>query len=71
LVEKAARKSATRPNLQMAVLPAKATVLLRLGRYAEAQKVIQSGRDLVRNISRSAGSPPTPVRRTSSVSTTT
>src|SRR5262245_49746545 len=58
LTEEAVRKSATRLNLQLAVLPAQATVLLRLGRYAEAQQVIQFGRNLLRNAAHAAGSPP-------------
>ena len=53
LVEKAARKSSGRPQIQIAVLPAKATVLLRLGRYAEAKEVVRLGKSLVANPHRS------------------
>jgi tetratricopeptide (TPR) repeat protein len=56
--QKASRKSATRPDIQVDVLPAEATVLMRLGRYADAQKVLQFGRDLLRRFPHSADSTP-------------
>lgn len=56
--QEASRKSATRPDILLDVLPAEATVLLRLGRYADARKVILCGRDLLASSRHSANSPP-------------
>jgi len=53
LAEKAARKSSRRPKVQIAILPAQATILLRLGRYADAKEVVRFGRSLAADPDRS------------------
>lgn len=58
LAETASRKSAKRPDIQITVLAAKASVLMRLGRYADAQKATDLGRELIRNSPPSANSSP-------------
>jgi hypothetical protein len=47
LAQRASRLSTKRPALHIAVLPAEATVLVRLGRYEEAKAVIGLGRNLL------------------------
>jgi hypothetical protein len=47
LAEKASCMSSRRPEVQLAVLPAQATILLRLGRYAEAKDVVRLGKKLL------------------------
>jgi hypothetical protein len=44
LAQKASLSSAKRPAIHLAVLPAEATVLSRLGRYAEVREVVRRGR---------------------------
>ena len=47
LAQKASRLSAKRPALHIAVLPAEATILLRLGRYEEVKAIVLLGRNLL------------------------
>lgn len=47
LAQKASQASAKRLAVHLALLPAEATILSRLGRYDEARKLIQRGRDLL------------------------
>lgn len=47
LAQTASRKAARRVATHLAVLPAEAMILLRLGRYEEAKQVVQLGRNLV------------------------
>jgi tetratricopeptide (TPR) repeat protein len=47
LARKASLKSARRLAVHIAVLPAEATILLRLGRYEEAKEVVRRGRSLL------------------------
>src|SRR5262249_30426930 len=46
---KASRSSARRSTLHIAVLPAEATVLLRLGRYDEVREIVRRGRALLKS----------------------
>ena len=47
LAQKATSKSARRPEIHLAVLPAETMILGRLARYDEAQKTVQRGRQLI------------------------
>jgi tetratricopeptide (TPR) repeat protein len=47
LAQKASRISAKRPAVHIAILPAQATILQRLGRYEEAKEVVRLGRTVL------------------------
>jgi tetratricopeptide (TPR) repeat protein len=47
LAQKASRGSSKRPTVHLAVLPAEAMILIRLGRYEEARKIVRHGRELL------------------------
>lgn len=47
LAQKASRSSTRRPAVHLAILPAEAMVLLRLGRYEDARETVRRGRNLL------------------------